>query len=929
MAIERMVYECSKVGIEKNYSGGQIYSYTKGMKTLLADPELNISRLADYKEPVDFEPDPEKNIAPMSFTYRQLDTLFPKQFRYIPYPYGMKRLFAFSNNKLSVDWDQYEDYEAYLSVRKNADAFVGGRSGSHEFYILAGDLTDLGGFPCMYYQSESLKVPYTPKDFCSSIKPDYMTPLQSLYPGDGITKESVSAFLAEDRDRIGILKKMAYCLLRYQTEGDGGYGKNLVICDDHETVIYWIAALSFLFSPELAKEISFSTYEYSPMGAGYRICGAFPKGTDYEPGVSYRESYVFDLLNQEFEETDHREDQEFYGFLVNSFLYAPDKLEHFYAFVAKFDYSEVSVELENAYELYRLLYLNADTEQMDAARIRLAGDFAKHCADDMETRKILVNFVNLYMGKKYQSGMEIEDTLLTLLKHFSGHLGYLQQLCVSKIVDLLMPASGVNIEVIRKMYVEYDIMFSKAGASLFPVYYEILQSRAQSILRNNQNLQYNMYIAEVICRHIKENNMDVSCIMPNYAEGKMLHTIVENIIRIDPANSQMEDCIIRLTKPFMENAYDYLYLIMGLEGMAQDCSGNAVSNWTMLSEKQIGQFIDSRSGSYVFEMYEALMELDCEHEIVKHLEHRSRSEESFGFLFEDSCRLLSGYGKRFKGKERYIYKIMLDAAINKENVQNNLVMILKMERDENNDGVILEAAEQYIDRMGMGIHSIDVSLLKDLIGLYEERNMEPSGKLQAVKVLKELETELQKGKKTILSRCEKLPAVPEEQMEFPKVTESMGRQFLNDFGAKIIELYAIGEQIQAVHYYNHLFRLKKTEISALMEMELKALAGEYRKAEGAFCKLLAYSLSLGYQPEPAAAAEILSANKVNANRMNKYFSENNKELLKELSVRLKIREAQEPAFRKELLAYWNDIYNMANERESNFMKKVMRNFLKK
>lgn len=928
MEIERLVYECSKVGIEKDYSGGQIYSYTKGMKTLLANTELNLLKLADYEQPVDFEADPEKNIAPMSFTYRQMDTLFPKQFRFKAFQYGNKRLFAFSNNKLSVDWDQYADYDAYLNVRKNEDMVVGGRSGAHEFYILVGALNALDDFPCMYYQSASLKMPYTAQDLCSPKKPDYMSALQTVFIGDTITKESVRQFLAEERERINMLKKMAYCLLRYKKTEQCDYAKNLVICDAHEIIIYWIAALSFLFSKDMAKEISFSTYEYSPMGADYRICGAFQRGTDYDANTFYRECYVFDFCNQRFEEAEGMQDTELYGFLVNSFLYVPEALDKFYEFISKFDFAEVSAELENAFELYRFLYMNKQNSKMDARQFRMAADFAKYCKDDTETKKILVSLINAYVVMSPQESEECEEAITQLLGYFSEYTEYLEKLCATRMVEMLMPDSGVALETIKAVFEKYDSLFSKANGHLFLIYYGVFQQNADKVLMHNANLQHNIYIAQMIYRYMRERTIEISHISPSYTEGKFLHIIVGNILAQNLTTGQLKDCIKNLTDFYQGNTYEYLYLLMELEGMVRDYTGNMVQEWINVSEVCIEEYINTNSVQPISGIYKALARLECEDKILKNIEKRSRTNETFDSLFDDVEELLAGYGRQLKEHKPLIYKMLLNAAENKDNTWNNLTRILGLRSNGENDEIFLQAADSIVKHMDMRTDSVDDELLESLIALYEQNRVQADAKLAALKILKEMDSDLAKGKKHIHSKYEKL-SLRNNPLEFPKISETMRYQFFDDYCSRVMEIYVICGNIQVIDYFNSLFQISESETADLMELELRTLAKEYKRADvELFCELITYSFLLVNKTNSRDMAAMLNENRINFNKMNKYFNEKNKELLKDLYAKLRLQGTSEQE-RKNLLAYWNDIFNLANEGDTNLVKKVMKTFLKR
>ncbi len=911
MGIERLVFACCKIGIDKDRSGGQTYSYTQGMNKLWHDENLRISDLADYKRPDE----------PTPYTYKQLDTVFPKQLRYKAIKDGKRTLFAFSNNKPSIDWDAFENYAAYLEASRDENAVVKGRSGAAEFYILAGESDELSDFPCRYYQSESLIPPYTGENFCSLKKPGYMQPLESLVPGNTITKEGIRQFLTEESGRVDILKRMAYCMLRYKS--DAGYAKNIVICDEHEKIIDWIAALTFLLSESLAKSVSFSTYEYSPVGAGYRICGAYLKGTDYRPNASNETGYVFDILNDKLEEVDVSE-SELYGFLVNSFLYAPDSLEKFYDFVEKFAISEVSVEMEDAFELYRAAYLNKDNQITDVNWFRKIADFAKHCTDETEIKSLLVNFIRIYVEAETGKKDECREILTDLIGHFPGQLAYLEQLCADELADMLEPSRNITVERLQTEYEEYEQLFQKSGGKLFPAYYKAFLQKADAVLSDGADLLHNRYIVEIIYRYIRENKLDISNILSSsHTEGKMLKKIVGNIVRLNVSESELSECIRQLLKPYEANPRAYLYLIRALKEMAYETYGGSVQLWTDILDRFITELIMGENSGQAMQIYDALIEMGYEESVSRDIVRRSEEKtEPFALLLADIKALLARYKEQFQPNE--MYRILIKAAENKDDPQQNLRKILELLlASKESNTLTLEVADKFVGQMDLSAGAADKAFIDKLIALYKEYD-EPNAKLDAVSLLQQMDAELEAGRKSAAKKYGQL--IPPKTLEFPNVSEEIGHKFLEEFGSKIVELYFLCEEIRAVHYYNNLFVLSDMEQQAFMEYELRLAADGGKKQNiAAVCRLIAYSIITKQQPQSDEMAKILSESKININKMDKCFDEKNKDFLKEIYKEINLPDTSEQD-RKELLIYWNDVSQTVNAKNPGFMKKFMSTF---
>ena len=57
--------------------------------------------------------------------------------------------------------------------------------------------------------------------------------------------------------------------------------KRLVICDEKENIIKWIAALQYALPMDIAKRVNFTTYDFDPELSSFQICGVVSEGTHY------------------------------------------------------------------------------------------------------------------------------------------------------------------------------------------------------------------------------------------------------------------------------------------------------------------------------------------------------------------------------------------------------------------------------------------------------------------------------------------------------------------------------------------------------------------------------------------------------------------------------------------------------------------------
>lgn len=103
-------------------------------------------------------------------------------------------------------------------------------------------------------------------------------------------------FIKKDAERIKYLKMIVAAIIESSVNQ-----KRIVICDDSDNIPLYIAAATLCFPAEIAKNISFSSYEYDPADCGnVLICGVLPSGTNYDASFAQKNSdkyYVFDFKN--------------------------------------------------------------------------------------------------------------------------------------------------------------------------------------------------------------------------------------------------------------------------------------------------------------------------------------------------------------------------------------------------------------------------------------------------------------------------------------------------------------------------------------------------------------------------------------------------------------------------------------------------------
>lgn len=924
MAIERLVYECSKNGIEKDTSGGQIYSYTKGMKEYLEDPEIGIERLESYEQPVDFEADPEKNLAPMSFTYNQMETLFPKQFRYQVYEKAGGKIFGMSNNCVSLDWDNYKDYHTYLQMRGDGNNIVSGRSGAHEFCVFAGDYKEIIEYPICYYLSESLKNPYTPEDFCRGIKPGYMQPLSGLQLGDEITIDSVREFISEERDRSDLLKKMAYAFLHYKADASRNYDRNIVICDEKENICYWIGAITMLFSKKIAKEISFSTYEYSPIGSEFRICGAFPVGTEYDFNEKNSASYVFDCWNMIFEDVDFQGNKGFYDFLVSSFMYQIKNLEDFYGFVDKFRLDEIGTNLEGYYHAYEMIKGN-EQKQLSSKELELLVCVAKTCFDNKLLERIFIIIINYYVEPNHEIAENYEDMLRNVMVEKKKIIEPLQNRCAYGLVTILKPDSGINITEIQTVYQRYQKLFGYAGLDFANAFYSNMISQANMVMINNRNYSYNVYFGVMIVNHVVSTGRNYERFKLPSEEGNWLRCVVANLLSAHLEQKQLMSGIQTISESVKDDAKGTISLLIAMEDAAREFGADS-TEWLRASERFLKEYEENDAGSYI-SIYEELVALRRERRVVQNILVRMNDVSDFENLLNDVTWLFKRYGYNFQAYREQILVKLVEYAEKTANTEANLQKILAlcdMEKEEEY-GVIIQRMVAAVD---LSRNMIDLELLQKMERFYQRKQLPLDDKLKICKLLQGLQTDCKQGKRTIITKYGKGVLSGREKYRMPNMSEAERISFLQRYVDYVIEIYTVCEDLKVIGYFNHLLELDMTSQKDMISLEISSMILKERGAVELIANLIGLSVSLNLLMEEEKLAELLLREHVNISKLNKYMQERDSEIFE----RIKIGYPKEIDLRNDkrnLKNYWERVYGIAAENDDSIVKKFMKGIFRR
>ena len=218
-----------------------------------------------------------------------------------------------------------------------------GRFGNHLSHVIITDENDFTSYPCEYYGGSALR-DHMEFDEVNNPNPPAFLPTPVLEKGYTVDVDSVIDFLSIG-DRLEVYKNMLFAMLSFEKDK-----KRVVICDEQENIIMWIAALEYALPLKIALKINFTTYEYDPSLSASQICGVVPSGTRYTD-ESFRLNHVFDFFQNKYAE--FSKDDDFYDFIDTAFSLSFDSIQDFHSFILNgYSYEGADENWYSAYALY-------------------------------------------------------------------------------------------------------------------------------------------------------------------------------------------------------------------------------------------------------------------------------------------------------------------------------------------------------------------------------------------------------------------------------------------------------------------------------------------------------------------------------------------------------------------------------------------------
>lgn len=358
MAKHQIIYTSCMRGIDGVNDGQQVFSYDEGFRERKSE---DVKSLFTYQVP---------SLQPGVIMTEEIADSMPAAFSY--------RLLK--NGNVSVFLNTYLGRDYMGSA---------GRFGNHLCHAIVTDFNDMTGYPCELFGGSSLRSSMEYEEVNNPNPPDYL-PESNLEKGYIIDSDTITEFL-EIGENLDYYKQMVAAMLKYPIEK-----KRVVICDETENIVKWIAALHYALPLNIAKSVNFTTYDFDPELSSSQICGVISEGSRYGVG-SYILSgryYVFDFIDSKFSEIDS--ENPYLDFLDTAFSFSFDSLEEFHEFiVTQTSYVEASEELYAGYYLYS--FLKGGISEVTSTQLEQAIHFADKYISD-EIKSSIVSQIILEVG---------------------------------------------------------------------------------------------------------------------------------------------------------------------------------------------------------------------------------------------------------------------------------------------------------------------------------------------------------------------------------------------------------------------------------------------------------------------------------------------------------------------------------------------------
>lgn len=528
MSKHQIIYTSCMRGIDGVNDGQQIFSYDEAFKDKKTD---EVKSLFTYQVPSlpagTLMSEEIAKTMPVAFSYRML-----------------------KNGSVSVTLNTYLGRDYMGSA---------GRFGNHLSHSIICDFSDFDIYPCELYASIVLRNSMEYEEVNNPDPPKYLE-IPELTKGYVINPESIIEFL-EISDNLEIYKHMLVAMLKFQIEK-----KRVIICDEPDNIVKWIAALHYTFPLNIAKKVNFTTYEFDPELSSSQICGVVSEGSKYncQNYISSNRHYVFDFINKQF--TSVNVDNIMIDFLDTAFSFSYDSLIDFHLFVMNSTtYRDCDDKYYSAYYLYNLLSegITDITKDQFQDIIIFSEEFL---IDDVKR-----NLVYKLLDEQYNITQLDNEYALLILGYMLSFLSILdsaqQEMVKQMIVDRLILALSTE-EITENLFsLLYDNINNMAHTINLSISAELMTDENResllSILSENTELWKVYFIVKIVNNYIKDAGLPINELYSDREIGSIYFQIIEHVYKMGRNNAYT--VVEKILEGFRTDYDYYINMVLNIE----------------------------------------------------------------------------------------------------------------------------------------------------------------------------------------------------------------------------------------------------------------------------------------------------------------------------------------------------------------------------
>lgn len=553
MSLHQIIYTSCMRGINGVNDGQQIFSYDSGFKDANND---DIKSLFSYQPPA---------LPPGVIMTEEIATTMPQSFTYR----------KINDTTCAIALNTYLGRDYMGSA---------GRFGNHLSHVVEIDEDELTTYPCEYFGSSLLRNRMDFEEVNNPNPPDFL-PTPVLEKGYTVDTDSVIDFLSIG-SRLDIYKEMLYAMLAFEDQR-----KRIVICDEVENIIMWIAALEYALPLRNVLNINFSTYEFDPSLSASQICGVVLEGTrfNYE---SSRLHFVFDFFNNQYPEFE--KDNDFYDFIDTAFSLSYDSLCDFHDFLTNgYSYTKADADYYSGYSLYSMLVDGIGNYSYQ--KIAFSISFCEKYANDNELTRVIGELIT---DSEHILDLDT-DSFLCICNFISSHKEKLsnelhsqfKQIIIDKILNTFVRES-ISESGFSTFFNSVENVAHNCG---FSVSKEIMigsnRSKLFEVMKNDISNWKISFIVHVVSTYAKQTVKSVDELSFESPIGQIYYGII-NAVYSKSANNGFY-LVKQIIDEFSNDCNYMLNMSLNIEGILLDVSDNnqVAALWKYFSQS----FVDKQN----------------------------------------------------------------------------------------------------------------------------------------------------------------------------------------------------------------------------------------------------------------------------------------------------------------------------------------------